>query len=132
MNKKEEAVKRMKLWGLNPERIEKFREGNVLSGIMQPFDDFYDVKDEELERIKEFEDVHNAVVYLVIRRWTRVGELDAYFYVSDCPEEWELDKADIKMGKQVVYVFNKDIPVHSDFGSVGLVRTETGGLRIIW
>lgn len=58
-----------------------------------------------------------------------MGEMESYLYVSDYPEEWEMDRADISYGQQCVYVYNADYPDFSEFGSIGIELTPAAGLR---
>ena len=85
-----------------------------------------------MARVHEFEERNNALVYHVIHSFTTIGEMESFLYVSDYPEEWERDRADIKDGQQLVYVFNKDMPDCSEFGSIGVSRTAAAGLRRTW
>lgn len=59
-------------------------------------------------------------------------EAAGYLYVSDYPEEWEQDRADIREGQQLVYVYNKDDPALSELGYIGVTRTEAAGLHRTW
>ncbi len=58
--------------------------------------------------------------------------MDAYLYVSDYKEEWEMDRADQEAWQQVAYVVNWDAPVYSEFGSIGLKKTPAAGLLRVW
>lgn len=68
----------------------------------------------------------------IIRSFTTIGEMESYLYVSDYPEEWEQDRADIREGQQLVYVYNKDDPALSELGYIGVTRTEAAGLHRTW
>ena len=67
---KAEALARMRLLGIFPETIKQFdRDGKV--GISEPpFGAFYWAEGWDLDRIEQFEEDHDALVYLVIRSYT--------------------------------------------------------------
>lgn len=130
--KKNEAITRMKLWGIYQPIVTQFEKEDIVSESAPPLGACFWLDDEQLARVHEFEAHHNALVYHVIHSFTNLGEMESYLYVSDYPEEWEMDRADIKYGQQLVYVVNKDAPDCSEFGSIGIARTAAAGLRRIW
>lgn len=130
--KKTEAIKRMKAFGIFPQTIKQFEREGYISISEPPFGAFYWAEGEDLKRIRELEERNNVLVYLVVRSYMSLGKMDSYLYVSDCPEEWEQDRQDIRDGQQLVYVFNHDMPDCSEFGSVGLASTFAAGLRRTW
>lgn len=99
---------------------------------MPPFGACFWIKDEQLERVRKFEEENNALVYFIIHSYTNIGELENYLYVSDYPEEWEMDREDIKQGQQLCYVVNHDAPECSEFGSIGIELTPAAGLHRTW
>ena len=131
--KKIEAVARMKLLGIFPETIKQFEQEDLVSFSIAPFGAYYWVGDEDKNRIKEFEEKHNALVYTVIRSYTNIGKLDSYLFVSDYKdEEWEMDRNDIKHNQVLAYVYNYDDPIFSEFGSIGIKLAPAAGLIRIW
>lgn len=130
--KKIEAIQRMKKWGIFDQTIEQFEKEDLVSISEPPFGAFFWVEGEELEAVKRFEQEHNALVYCIVRAYTDFGKMDAYLYVSDYNEEWDMDHADQEEGQQLAYVVNYDMPDCSEFGQVGLQRTIAGGLRRTW
>ncbi len=129
--KKAEAVRRMKLWGIYGPTREQFRKSNLVSISEPPLGACFWVNDEEKADIEAFEKEYNALVYHVVRSFTEFGTLDTYLYVSDHPEEWEMDLEDLKDGYQCCYVKNHDDPWCSEFGSVLLRLTPAAGLKRI-
>ena len=130
--KKVEAIARMKKWGIFSQTIKQFEKEDLVS-ISEPLiGAFYWVEGEELERMKQFEEQHNALVYCIVRAFTEFGKLDAYLFVSDYKEEWQMDHEDQKAWQQLAYVVNWDAPDCSEFGSIGLQRTVAAGLKRIW
>lgn len=130
--KKIEALARMKLWGIYPPIVKQFEEDNQISESAPPLGACYWLDEEQMARVREFEERNNALVYHVIHSFTNIGEMESFLYVSDYPEEWEQDRADIKDGQQLVYVCNKDMPDCSEFGSIGVAITGAAGLRRTW
>lgn len=130
--KKIEALARMKSWGIYPPIVKQFKEDDQISESAPPLGACYWLDEEQMARVREFEERNNALVYHVIHSFTTIGEMESFLYVSDYPEEWEQDRADIKDGQQLVYVFNKDMPDCSEFGSIGVAITGAAGLRRTW
>lgn len=130
--KKAEALRRMKAWGIYGPTREQFRKSNLVSISEPPLGACFWVNDEEKADIEAFEKEYNALVYHVVRSFTSIGTMDCYLYVSDHPEEWQYDHDDLKEGRQCCYVKNHDDPWCSELGSVGLALTPAAGLKRIW
>lgn len=130
--KKEEAIKRMKQWKIFPETIRQFENDGLVSESDPPLGACFWLNDEQKKRVAEFEEKNNALVYHVIHDYTTIGELENYLYVSDYPEEWEMDHDGIDNGYQLCYVMNKDMPDCSEFGEIGVALTPAAGLRRTW
>lgn len=130
--KKAEAVARMKRWGIFPETIRQFEEDGKISESAPPLGACYWLSDEQLARVRQFENTYNALVYHVVHSYTEFGELENYLYVSDYAEDWDADHAAQDINEQCVYVFNKDAEFCSEFGTIGLSKTPAAGLRRVW
>ncbi len=130
--KKTEAIERMKKIGIFSETIKQFEKEDLLSQSLPPLGACFWVAGEQLECICSFEKEYNALVYFVIHSYTTIGEMESYFYVSDYEEEWEADRCDLDSGSALVYVYNRDMPECSEFGSIGFVLTPAAGLRRTW
>lgn len=130
--KKIEAVARMKKLGVFGETIKQFEKEALVSISEPPFGAFYWAEGEDLDRIREFEAQHNALVYLVVRSYTTLGKMDSLLYVSDYPEEWEYDNQLLKENAVYAYVYNHDMPDCSEIGSIGVKLTPAAGLARIW
>jgi len=131
MDKKSEAIKRMKALGLYKPVITQFEKENLINQSEPPMGACYWLDEVQLERVRKFEKDFNAVVYHVIHDWTNFGELESYLFVSDYPEEWDEDMEDIKGGSAVAYVYNVDGDF-ADMGSIGIKLTPAAGLMRTW
>lgn len=130
--KRAEAVRRMKLVGISPKTIRRFEEKVYVSISVPPLGAFFWAEDEDLERIRKFEEAHHALVYMVVRSYISIGKMDSYLYVSDHQEAWEMDRQNLLDGEPLAYVFNHDMPDCSELGSIGIERTSDAGLRRTW
>lgn len=130
--KKIEAIARMKAWGIFAPIVKQFEKEDLVSESAPPLGACFWLNEEQLARVREFEEQNNALVYHVIHSYTNIGEMESYLFVSDYPEEWEMDRQDIGEGSQLVYVVNKDAPDCSEFGSIGIALTAAAGLRRTW
>lgn len=130
--KKEEAIKRMKKWGIYEDIVTHFEEEDKISESAPPFGACFWIEGEQLKRIREFEKEYNALVYHVIHSYTNLGEMESYLYVSDYENEWEDDRNQIKHGRQMVYVYNHTMPDCSEFGYIEIKRTPARGLTRVF
>lgn len=130
--KKIEAINRMKKLGIYESIIEQFEKENIVAESAPPIGTCFWLDDEQLARVRDFEETNNALVYHVIHSYTDFGELENYLFVSNYREEWEKDRNDIDYNIVFVYVENKSIPEFSEFGSIGFVRTPADGLLRIY
>ena len=128
--KKAEAIKRMKVLDIFNETIKQFEKEDLVSCSEPPLGANYWLDEEQQKLVKEFEEENNALVYFVVRSYTEFGKMDAFLYVSDYEEEWEMDNKDIKEGYVFSYVYNFDVPDFSKFGSIGVVNRFGGLIRI--
>lgn len=130
--KKQEAIQRMQKLRIFPGTIQQFEDDGYISISEPPFGAFYWADDEDLQRIRAFEAENDALVYLVVRSFTNIGQMDSYLYVSDYAEEWPTDNEDLKNDEPLVYVFNHDMPDCSEFGCIGIEHTAAAGLVRKW
>ena len=116
--KKSRAIELMQHMGLWQPVIDTFRdEGKVLISE-PPFGAVYEMDDKLANQVKEFESEHNALVYMVIRAFTEVGQLDSLLYVSDYEDEWSYEDEDIPDHIVMTYTINQRDPIFSEFGSI--------------
>ena len=127
-NKKEEAIKRMRMLGMFKPCIKSFDKHDEVQ-LTEPNGGLYEFSDnEELNaKIKKFEEDYNALVYHVIHTYTQFGELYNFLFISDYEEEWEYDIADLKDGYVIAYVWNKSDDWCSEMGSI-VVQERFGGI----
>ena len=127
--KKAEAINRMKKLGLFEEVIQQFDKLDRVSICAPPSGAFYWIDGEDLEHVREFEQEYDALVYLVIRNFTRAGVVDSFLFVSDYIEDWEDDHRIMKDGEAIVYAYNHAMPDCSEIGYAGVSPTATGLCR---
>lgn len=127
--KKAEAINRMKTLDIFNETIKQFEKEDLVSCSEPPLGANYWLDEEQQKLVKAFEEENNALVYFVVRSYTEFGKMDAFLYVSDYEEEWEMDNEDIKEGYVLSYVYNFDVPDFSEFGSIGVVNRFGGLIR---
>lgn len=130
-NKKVEAIKRMKALDLFAPCIKAFEKRNEVQ-LSEMTGGLYEFSsDAELTaKVKEFEAEYNALVYHVIHTFTQFGELYNFLYVSNYPEEYEMDHEDIKDNYVMCYVWNKDDDLCSEFGTIKVKQLFGGLVRI--
>ena len=129
--KKEEAIKRMRELDLFGPCINAFEDRDEVQ-LSEMTGGLYEFsRDEELNaKVKEFEEEYNALVYHVIHTYTNFGELYHFLYVSNYPEEYEMDHKDINDNYVMCYVWNKDDDLCSEFGTIKVKQLFGGLVRI--
>lgn len=139
MDKKNEAIKRMKKLGLMKEVIDAFKKGGENSlyyseriNKMMPAV-LYWVDNEEMyvKAVKEFEEKYDALVYHCILTHTADwGDLLDMLYVSNNEEEWKYDNEGLNDGYVYVNSVNISEEMYSEIGAI-TVRPIMGGLERI-
>lgn len=126
--KKEEALKRMVALDLFEPCIRAFKNRDEVQ-LSEMTGGLYEFSGETelVEKIKEFEEKCDALVYHVIHTFTEFGELYNFLYVSDHEEEWEMEWEDLQDNYVFSYVWNKTDEWCSEFGTIA-VRQKFGGL----
>ena len=126
------AIARMRQLHLYPETIRQFERENLISESAPPFGACFWLNEAQRERVRELEAKFNILIYHVIHSFTTIGEMESYLYVSNHPEEWEDDRAGLKEGETVAYVYNCDDPELSEFGYIRIRLTPAPGLERTW
>ncbi len=130
--KKKEAVRRMRMLQIYPQTRLQFERKNLVSVSEPPFGACFWLSDEQKERVREFEEHYNALVYFGIVSVTTDGILENYLYVSDDEEEWSLDREDILGGETMVWCYNAFDPQSSELGRIAIKRTIAAGLKRVF
>lgn len=125
---KKEAVARMKMLGIFRETIKQFEKEDFINISEPPLGAFYWAEGEDLERIRQFEKQHEALVYLVIRSYSNIGVMDSYLFVSKHKDEWSYDRSILTGSEALAYVYNRDYPEYSEIGYIGFEKTVAAGL----
>ena len=127
---KKEAIRRMKMLGLNDKIIEKFEKDNIITCSYQQTDfEPY---------VKEFQDSHPSdLVYHVIESPTSFGRILNILFVSKYREDWhfELQMENMKGTNLTVYypmVYARNITddMLSDLGTIGVLNINGNLVRI--
>ena len=123
---KAEAAVWLKLMGVREDVRRKFEaDGTVM---LCNNSQYYPVDEAMATEIRRFEQEHDATVYLAVRVFTALGDLDALLFVGKYEEEWPLEREDIKAGYAMSYTINRDYPECSEMGSIFFRTTEDGGI----
>lgn len=128
--KKQEAIKRLKALKIIDDAVRQFEKDDVVMVTEPPMGGLYWLEDEEKEMVRKFEEENNALVYMIVRAFTQIGNMDSLLFVSDYEEEWEYDNEDIVDGYVMSYTINYDMPECSEFGSIVVKPTFGGLLRV--
>lgn len=125
---KKECLSRMKMLKIHPNAIKEFRQTGLINASEGGF--LYWADEDEMAYVREFEKKHNAMVYHIVRCCVMDCPCICLFYVSNSPDEWEMDRADISNNTPFVYVQNEAEQAFSEFGSIGIVCRFGGIIRV--
>ena len=131
--RKEKALEIMKTLDIYKPYIRGFKEKDHVC-FYENFGGFWAFQDKELmAKIKEIETEHNCTVYAITHEYMEFGECYSFLLVTQYPEEWDTLVEPYKRGSfyAFAYVWNKDEPYFSEFGTV-VVQSFGGGLRRIF
>lgn len=127
---KKEAIRRMKMLGLNDKIIEKFEKDNIITCSYQQTDfEPY---------VKEFQDSHPSdLVYHVIESPTSFGRILNILFVSKYREDWDYELqmenmkgTNLKVYYPMVYARNITDDMLSDLGTIGVLNINGNLVRI--
>lgn len=125
---RQEAANRMSYLNLSPLIIKEFQDEEKVylsfNGLL------YYPTGKQIERIKLFEDESQCLVYHIIQNFTNIGQMLSFLYVSNYPEEWGMDKMDLKRMTPYAYVANIDDEICSEFGRIKIQNYISGLNRV--
>lgn len=121
---KAEAIKRLELMNICEDVRRRFEEkGDVM---FSEYVGYRVLSDEEKTEVRQFEREHDATVFLGIRLSTMYGTLDAFLFVGEYEEEWEMEREGVLDGYALSYCINRDYPECSEMGSIVFRVTKNG------
>lgn len=130
--KKAEAIKRMKMLKLYPPIIKQFEQKGWVNISEPPLGAHFWLDEDDKKRVADFEAKYNALVFTAVRCYWDIGKMDAYLFVGDYREDWEIEYEDMKHGIVLAYVYNHDAPDCSEMGCISVAPTPAGGLQRMW
>lgn len=127
--KKEEALKRMRLMGIHEATIAQFvEEGKISFSGKSYLGANYWVDEERKKAIEKIEKEYNILVYYAIEQKYQGNITILYlFYVSSFENEWSMDHESIEENYQYSYGLNETDPLLSEFGEIKF-KNLFGGL----
>lgn len=123
---KAEAVKRLELMGIREDVRRKFEDDGTVMFCNN--EQYHPVDEEMAEEIRKFEREHDATVFLAVRMFTMIADLDALLFVGQYEEEWESQQNDLKDGYAMSYSINRDLPDYSEMGDIFFRVTKDGAI----
>ena len=121
-----EAVKRLRMLFEDGTVPDAFEKSGAVYLCDHPDGKPIPIPEEMMDDLRQLEEEHGLLVYLVIAdSWSY-----SYLYVSKYKEEWDMDVNDLGEGYPVVYVENLEDPECSEFGSIRIFPNGDGFIRI--
>lgn len=127
---KAEAIRRMRILRFHPMAIKDFEKYGQIGYSFHTFG-FCFLREQEKDRIRQFEKEYGCLVYYVIDSYTAVGRLLSYLYVSSNEEEWAQDRKDLEECRPIVYVKNIDDRSLSGFSNIEIELRNGGVIRTV-
>ena len=88
--KKAEAIRWMKILGVNEDIVKLFEDQDTVMACLGTIGTFLPIIDPKLEaQIHEFEQKWDYLVYMVIRTPSSFGWLDSLLFIDEYQDEWE-------------------------------------------
>ena len=125
---KQEAIARMKKLRVRKEIVDSFSKTGQAQICTRPYGAFILPTEAETAYVKQFEEEHAALVYLILRAVTLYGTLDSYIFVSSKTEQWECECDSLKKGVAYTYTVNENYPGCSEFGTIEFSHTVSRGI----
>lgn len=124
----EQATGRMKTLGLPDEIIVAFERGEGIH-MCTPQQGNYSLLTEDVAAwVKDFEQEHGVMVYLVIRTVRFFGVSDSFLFVSGDYVDWQYESAGLDRGCAYAYNYDHRDPEESRFGNIAFERTSNHGI----
>lgn len=133
MTQKEKAIECMQKLDIYKPYIKAFKDKGIVT-LFRRFGGYYITEDQEpelLNKIKEFEEDTNSLVYAVTHERFEFGECYSFLCVSPYEEDWDLTIEKTPHGSYVwSYVWNKDEEWCSEYGTITVASFGGGITRI--
>ena len=136
---RQEAIERLRILeskGLMPEVRRDFEKGRVMwservvipglgaNGILYHLDE-----NPEFEKIiRDFEAETDSLVYHATHETFEFGRVLDLYHIGKHADEWKMDRDDLEDGYCLAYAANLDVDWCSEFGTVGIAVSPSGGL----
>ncbi|WP_300803517.1 hypothetical protein [uncultured Acetatifactor sp.] len=126
-----EAIERMQMLDLAPEAINDFQSSGKVSFGMEDGQRF-PLDASEQERIHWLDDSNGLLTYAVIRSNSIFGKMISYLVVSPNKCDWGTEHMMMEENVVTAYVYNYDIPIFSEMGSIVIEKLPNGMLKRIY
>lgn len=130
---KERAVRNLKELNCFPAYKEKFRRSNVVT-MYEGYGGYYVDETQNSELLPIIEDIekqYNGMIYAVIHNIMEFGDCYTFLWQTSYEED---DAYSVQTEGNVhytfAYVYNKDCPDWSEFGTVGIISRFGGLIRV--
>lgn len=130
-----EALKRLKALKVLPAVVRDFEKEDVvhysedMGGIYKGILYWISNEPKYVEVVNDFEKKYDTMVYHAHLCHTEFGDLLSLLYVSSHKSEWKNDKADLKEGYPIAYVYNFDSGF-ADMGTIQIAPCNGGITRL--
>ena len=121
-----EAVSRLRQMGIREDVIGAFEKTGTV--MLCNNEQFRPADEEMAAEIRQFEREHDATVFLAVRMFTVIADLDALLFVGKYEEEWGSERNDLEHGYAMSYSINRDYPECSEMGSIFFRVTKDGAI----
>ena len=128
---KAEALFRMKQVIRHEQIIKEFDKDDLPQLYEPPFGASYALENNELEAVRQIENIHNVLVWGVIRCYMKHNKqdvaVDCMLNVSNSRKDWEQERKDLFTGCPFVFTIMYDYDIR-DHGYINIYQSEGGTL----
>ena len=126
----EEALVRLEILKARGDIAERLKDGkfticDALCNTMV----WIGIDDADQKMVRKFEEENDALVYLVLRTYTKRTILDSLLFISRYTDEWEMERTDLDASFAFSFVVNHEDDLFSEFGLI-MVKTLDDGFVV--
>ncbi len=127
-----ECIERLKMIVDNDTCISEFKNNNVVMISESPKGCLYGLEQKDRDNISRIESLCNGKVYLIMRSFTTLGEMDTFFFVSRYKSEWRGQKKLLRQGFADCWVINHDMNENAEYGRIAFKMGTAGApIRVL-
>ena len=125
LDKKDEAIGRMKILKLDKKIIDEYSESETIY-VSENQGQVVKANEEQMKILREYEEMRNVKIYHIIRVQTNCKDILYFLYVGNNNQNWNAEKRDNELGFAEALCYKKT----KEFREIGL-RIRNGKVNVV-